>query len=133
MDDFQVRLEIPVEWRNIDTAFHVNNVVYIEWVESARVEYFMQLNDGKLMREDDISPIVAWQDCKYIRPVSFPDTVILGVKKSEILDDRMVLETRIFSKNDNRIVAISTQHIMAYNVKLKRKAALPLNWIYNEA
>jgi len=133
MDDFQVRLEVPVEWRNIDTAFHVNNVVYIEWVESARVEYFMQLNDGKLMREDDISPIVAWQDCKYIRPVSFPDTVILGVKKSEILDDRMVLETRIFSKNDNRIVAISTQHIMAYNVKLKRKAALPLNWIYNEA
>jgi len=133
MDDFQVRLEVPVEWRNIDTAFHVNNVVYIEWVESARVEYFMQLNDGKLMREDDISPIVAWQDCKYIRPVSFPDTVILGVKKSEILDDRMVLETRIFSKSDNRIVAISTQHIMAYNVKLKRKAALPLNWIYNEA
>jgi len=132
MDDFQVRLEIPVEWRNIDTGYHVNNVVYIKWVESARIEYIMQLNGGKLTREDDISPIVGWQDCKYIRPVSFPDTVILGVKKSKILDDRMVLETRIFSKNDDRLVAISQQHIMAYNVKLKQKASLPLDWIYNE-
>ncbi len=84
------------------------------------------------MTQDNISPIVAWQDCKYIRPVGFPDTVIVGVKKMEILDDRLVIETKIFSKNDNRLVAISKQHIVPYNTKTKQKAALPLNWIYNE-
>ena len=132
MEKFDVTLEIPVEWRNIDAAHHVNNVVYLQWVESARVTYFLQINEGQLTSPDDISPIVAWQDCKYIRPVSFPDTVIVGVKKQEILDDRIVLETKIFSQKDNRNVAISKQHIMPYNVKAKQKADIPLNWRYNE-
>ena len=132
MEKFDLTLEIPVEWRNIDAAHHVNNVVYLQWVESARVTYFLEINEGKLTSQDDISPIVAWQDCKYIRPVSFPDTVIVGVKKLEMLDDRMVIETRIFSQKDDRIVAISKQHIMPYNIKTKQKADLPLNWCYNE-
>jgi len=132
MENFSLSLEIPVEWRDIDAAHHVNNIVYLQWVESARVAFFLSLNNGLLVSQDNISPIVAWQDCKYIRPVSFPDTVIVGVKKIEVLEDRLAIETKIFSKNDNRLVAISKQHVMPYNTKIKQKAGLPLNWIYNE-
>lgn len=133
MEDFNLTLKIPVEWRDIDAAHHVNNVIYLQWAESARVAYLLQLNGGSLISQDNISPIVGWLDCKYIRPVSFPDTVIVGVKKEAILDDRMVLETRIFSHKDDRLVAISKQHIMAYNVKYKQKAEIPLSWRYDNS
>jgi len=132
VDKFEKTIEIPVQWGDMDSAQHVNNVIYLKWVESARVNLFFSLDGNRLINEENIGPIVAWQDCKYIRPVNYPDTVIVNTSTAEILDDRLILESKIFSKKHNHIVAISKQHIMAYDYKLKQKAPLPYNWIYNE-
>jgi len=133
VDKFEKTLEIPVQWGDMDSAQHVNNVVYLKWIESARVNLFYSINGNQLKNEENIGPIVAWQDCKYIRPVNYPDTVIVHTSISEILDDRIILEAKIFSKVNNHIVAVAKQHIMAYDYKLKQKAPLPYNWIYNES
>lgn len=132
LQDYPNVKSIDVQWGDMDSANHVNNVNYLRWVESARIAYFLQLNNGRLKNEDNVGPVVAWQDCKYIRPVTFPDTVLVGVKRTEILEDRIVLETKIFSKEQDRLVAISHQHIVSYDYKRKMKAPLPMNWVYNE-
>ena len=131
-DHYKIIKEIAVEWGDMDAARHVNNVIYLGWVESARISYFMDLNNGSLANEDNVGPVVAWQDCKYIRPVTYPDTVVIGIERKEIQEDRIVLETKIFSKKLNRLIAISNQHIVSYDFKRKMKAPLPLNWVYNE-
>lgn len=131
-EDFRISKEIGVEWGDLGAAQHVNNVKYLKWAESARIDYFMELNNGQLVNEDNVGPVVAWQDCKYIRPVYFPDVVFIGVKRTEIQEDRIVLETKIFSRDQNKLVAIAKQHIVSYDLKRKMKAPLPLNWIHNE-
>lgn len=131
LENYNIKKEIVVEWGDMDAAQHVNNVVYLRWAESIRIDYFLYLNDNMLYNEDNIGPVVAKQDCKYIRPVTFPDTVIIGVKRKEILEDRIVLETKIYSKAQKRIVAVSTQDIVSYDFKRKMKAPLPLNWVYD--
>lgn len=130
--DFRLYKDIKVEWGDLDAARHVNNVIYFKWTESIRVDYFMDLNNGKLVNEDDVGPVVAWQDCKYIKPINFPDTVMIGIKRSEVLDDRIVLETKIFSRNQKKLAAIMKQHIVSYDFKRRIKAPLPLNWVHNE-
>lgn len=132
LDGHRITKNIDVQWGDMDAAQHVNNVVYLRWVESARIAYFLDLNGGELSNEDNVGPVVAHQDCKYIRPVTFPDTVLVGVERKEIQDDRIVLETKIFSKSQNKLVAISTQQIVSYDFKRKMKAPLPLNWVYND-
>lgn len=132
LENYKIIKTIDVQWGDMDAAQHANNVTYLKWVESARVHYFIELNNGRLRNEDNIGPVVAWQDCKYIRPITFPDTVLLGMERKEIQDDRIVLETKIFSKAQNSLVAISNQHIVSYDFKRKMKAPLPLNWVYNE-
>lgn len=132
IEDFKIVKKINVEWGDMDAAQHVNNVQYFSWAESARVAYFLDLNNGKLVNEDNVGPVVAWIDCKYIRPVTFPDTVLIGIERKEILEDRIILETKIFSEAQNRLVAISNQHIVSYDFKRRMKAPLPLNWVYND-
>lgn len=132
VEDYKILKKIDVQWGDMDAARHVNNVVYLRWVESARIAYFLNLNNGRLANEDNVGPVVAWQDCKYIKPVTFPDTMLVGVERKEIQDDRIVLETKIFSKEQNKLVAISAQHIVSYDFKRKMKAPLPMNWVYNE-
>jgi len=132
MEDYKILKKIDVQWGDMDAAKHVNNVVYLRWVESARIAYFLDLNNGRLANEDNVGPVVAKQDCKYIRPVTFPDTMLVGVERKEIRDDRIILETKVFSEQQGNIVAISTQHIVSYDFKRRMKAPLPMNWVYNE-
>jgi len=132
LQDYPIVKSIDVQWGDMDSARHVNNIIYLRWVESARIAFFLDMNNGRLVNTDDVGPVVAWQDCKYIRPVTFPDTILLGVKRTEIQEDRIVLETKIFSKQQERLVAISNQHIVSYDFKRKMKAPLPLNWVYND-
>jgi len=119
---------IEVQWGDIDAAMHVNNVVYLKWVESARVDYLIKMNNGMLVNEEQIGAVIAWLDCKYIRPVTFPDQVRLETSKKEILTEKIVLETKIYSLKQDRLVAISRQEIVSYDFHRKCKVPLPINW-----
>ncbi|GGD72752.1 acyl-CoA thioesterase [Maribacter cobaltidurans] len=39
-------LELPVQWGDMDAAQHVNNTVYLRWMESARIEMFQKMSCG---------------------------------------------------------------------------------------
>jgi len=129
LKQFPITIEIPVQWGDMDAARHVNNLFYLRWGESARITYFEKMDlptsfSGK-------GPILGWQDCKYIFPMTFPDTAIIGVKTTEILDDKFIMECAVFSKRHNRIAAISSQSIVPYNYLEFKKIAIPNSWIEN--
>ncbi len=121
-------IEIPVQWGDMDAAQHVNNTVYLRWMESARLELFTKLNSGK-MEFAEIGPILAWQDCKYIFPVTYPDTVIIHLDVMTLKDDRIICVGKIYSKRHNKLAAISSNSTMAYDYRNKLKSAIPKTWI----
>ena len=107
-----VTLELPVQWGNMDAAKHVNNTVYLRWIESARIVMFEKMHGGDFEFKK-IVPILAWQDCKYIFPVTYPDQVIITLDVIELMEDRVLCEGKIYSKRHQRIVAISKSLLMA--------------------
>ncbi|MGI9553061.1 MAG: acyl-CoA thioesterase [Aurantibacter sp.] len=123
-----VNIEIPVQWGNMDAAQHVNNTVYLRWIESARIEMFRKLNGGTFKFEK-VVPILAWQDCKYIFPLTFPDTARIMFNVSLIKSDRIECEGKIFSKERDRLAAISKNVLMAYDMQDLKKLPLPQKWI----
>lgn len=122
-----ISLELPVQWGDMDAAQHVNNTVYLRWIESARIAMFLKVN-GETLAFKKIVPILAWQDCKYIFPVTYPDRVVIALDIIELLEDRVVFEAKIYSKTHNRIVAISKSIVMAYDMKNLKKHPFPEDW-----
>lgn len=122
-----VTLVLPVQWGNMDAAQHVNNTVYLRWMESARIEMFQKMHDGQLEFKK-IVPILAWQDCKYIFPVTYPDQVIITLDIIELMEDRVLCEGKIYSKKHNRITAISKSLLMAYDTEKLKKHPFPQAW-----
>ncbi len=128
LEPFKVIHKVVVEWGEMDAAQHVNNTVYLKWVESGRIAYFQKtkidmtsLEDEDGFKPSDSGIILGYVDCKYIFPVTFPDTVIIGVRISEIKEDRLVMESHLFSEKWGRIVAVSKQEVLPYNYKTKNK------------
>lgn len=123
-----IKIEIPVQWGNMDAAQHVNNTVYLRWIESARIEMFRKINDGKI-KFKKLVPILAWQDCKYIFPMTYPDTAIISLDVFAIKSDRIECEAKVHSSEHNRLAAISKTTLMAYDMEDLKKSALPKKWI----
>ena len=118
--------KIVVEWGEMDAAKHVNNTNYLKWFEAARVIYLeaMSRNDGfEILR--DLGLVVAKLECKYIFPVTFPDHVWIGVRVTDILADRFVMEAKMVSEQHQRVVAIASCQLVPFDFETHQKAAMP--------
>jgi acyl-CoA thioester hydrolase len=122
------KTEIDVQWGDMDAALHVNNVIYLRWGETARIGFYENLKIVDLDFEN-LGIILAWQDCKYIFPATYPDKVVLTYDIIEVLPDRLIGECRMYSIKHQRLLAISKSSVMAYSYKELKKVNIPENWI----
>ena len=113
LHDFAVVYSQQVEWGDMDTFGHVNNVVYYEYSQNARIYYNRQLN---LFNEQTFS-VMAASSCRYLKPVTYPDQLWIGVKVKKIGNSSLVHEYTYYSTVQKKIVAIG-ESVLVYLDKL---------------
>ncbi len=123
--NFPVLAEFPVQWGEMDAAGHVNNLIYLKWFEAARCDYFTALEQEVVFNEKGPGFILASQECKYLFPLRYPDTVVVGVKTGEMGQDRFNMHCRIWSKKHDRLVAIANAVIVTYDYHQQSKVSVP--------
>ena len=123
---YPVVIEIPVAWGEMDSLQHVNNIVYFRYFESARMAYFNKLDLWNFIKETGIGPILASTNCKFRIPLTYPDTVSVGTKVTEIKDDRFLMKYLIMSHTHGKVAAEGEGLIVSYNYRELAKATLPV-------
>lgn len=125
---YPVIVKIPAQWGDMDAAAHVNNLIYLRWSESGRIVYFEKMGMDTSFNSGDAGPILGWQDCKYIFPMTYPDTAVVGIRTIEVNDRFLLMETAIFSEKHQRIAAISQQKIVPYSYEKLKRIEMPEDW-----
>ncbi len=114
-----------VGWGDMDANRHVNNVVYFRYIEHARLRYFGELGFSKMQEETGIGPILAWADCRFRRPLSYPDTVSIGTTIRDVEADRFQMHSIVVSHALKEIAAEGKQRVVVFDYRNNRKAPLP--------
>ena len=122
---FPVVIEIPVAWGEMDAFQHVNNIVYLRYFESVRIAYFERLGFMDIMDQTGIGPILAETRCRYRKPLTYPDTLSVGARVSELGEDCFVIQHRVVSHKLGAVAAEGEGTLVAYNYREKHKSALP--------
>lgn len=125
LKDYSSILEIPVAWGEMDSFQHVNNVAYIRYLESARTNYFLELDYLDYMKEKGFGPILASISCKYKAPLTFPDTIYVGSKVYKMSDTTFWIKHEIFSKKLQKITTEGEGVIVSYDYNLNKKCPIP--------
>lgn len=125
LETYPVIIEIPIAWGEMDSLRHVNNIVYFRYFESARMAYFDKLDIWNYMDETGIGPILAATQCKFRVPLSYPDTVSVGTKVSQVEADRFLMEYLIVSHRHAQAAASGAGTIVSYDYRARKKVALP--------
>jgi acyl-CoA thioester hydrolase len=115
-----VAVEIPVAWGEMDAFQHVNNVVYLRWIETARMAYFerVRLMEGK--DEEGVAPILARATVEYLRPVTYPDRVRVDASVERIGNTSFVMRHRVWSEAQRAPVARGESVIVLYDYRAGR-------------
>ena len=123
--DFPVIFETPVAWGEMDSFGHVNNIVYFRYFESARLAYFERVGFLEAMRKSGVGPILASTQCRFRKPLTYPDRVRVGTSATDVQEDRFTMRYVVVSEALGRIAADGEGLIVAYDYRAKKKAALP--------
>jgi acyl-CoA thioester hydrolase len=105
LTEFPVIMELPVLWGDQDAFGHVNNLVYMKWAETCRVEYLRRIGMWTKLPPDGVAPILASISCSYRKPVTYPDTVKIGARVTNIGNSSMRMEHKIVSQAMDALVA----------------------------
>ncbi len=98
LSKYKHRIEIFVRYDDLDTMRHVNNKVYLSYLEEARINYFEQ-SSGFDKKTLDFKMVVARVDVSYRRPIEIGDKVELYTRCSRIGNKSVEFES-IFIKTN---------------------------------
>ncbi|WP_232702256.1 acyl-CoA thioesterase [Halobacterium wangiae] len=93
MSEFQYTTSVDVRYQDHDTMGHVNNAIYVTYMEEARTGY---LRDELGVAADDLSMVVAHLEVDFHRPVQYADEVEVAVSVTDVGESSftMVYEVR---------------------------------------
>jgi len=75
---FEVAVPIDVRWRDMDPLGHVNNAVYLTYLERGRVEYVRTMTKKELSARS-FRFIIARIEIDYVAPVTLNDSVVCRI------------------------------------------------------
>lgn len=123
--EFAVVVEWPVAWAEMDYFRHVNHARYFTYFESARIQYLDRIGFRELTEVQQTGPILASTQARYRRPVTYPDTVVVGARATEVGGDRFTHEYRLVSRAMGDVAAEGTALLVSYDYAAGRKTPLP--------
>lgn len=118
LKDYPVVHVQPVAWGEMDAFNHLNNVIYYRYAESARISY---MRAAKLtMHRSDLLTILASSSCQYLRPVTYPDTLLIGVRTKKLGNTSLILEYAFVSHSQRALVATGESVIVRTNEHMQK-------------
>ena len=126
MDGFKIVSEVPVRFSDTDALGHVNNSVYLSYLESARVDYLRELLGARKIEE--LGVIIARVEIDYKSPAFHHETMRVGCRVEEIGGSSIRMDYRVEDKATGRLVALAKSVLVAYDYALGRPMRVREDW-----
>ena len=123
--DFGPRHVSAVRFADTDAMGHVNNAVYLTYIESARVAWWAAVSGETIEREPGRAEglILAEADVAFRSPVFHGETVVVESRPTRIGRTSLGLEHRLTASRDGgpvRLVATCRSVIVRYDYETER-------------
>jgi acyl-CoA thioester hydrolase len=113
-----------VRFRDLDALGHVNNAVFLTYLESARIAFLLDL--GAATTLEDMSIIVARIEIDFRAPVGFGEEIEIGVQATRFGDKSFDLDYEL--SVGGRVVAEARSVLVGYDYAKGEAVTIPVEW-----
>lgn len=125
--DFPIKLNLRIDWSDLDYFRHVNNVAFFRYIQTSRVNYWDSIRLTKHHLDTGIGPLLASSKCEFRKPLFYPGEVTIEAGVDFIKNTSFGIHHRIF--NENNELAAEAQDIMVmFDFNRNEKILFPDNF-----
>ena len=110
--DYKQFSHIETRWNDNDSYGHVNNIVYYSYFDTAVNRHLIQQGVLDLSSSDAIGLVIE-SKCTYISPITFPDTVAVGLKVIHLGNSSVRYQIGLFC-NDSELASAVGEFVHVY-------------------
>ena len=114
--DFKFQHNIKTRWKDSDAFRHINNAVYLSYVEDARLELMRRWG----ITQDGKSVIVASAKIDYYKQVIHPTQLIIGQTVSRIGNKSFDITSIVFNEDTKESVCKSVITIVCFDFSVNK-------------
>ena len=123
--DYPVVTTIPLLWSDEDAFGHVNNLIYLRWCETARVEYMRRTGMWVDLPPTGAGLILASVKCDYKTQLTYPDTVDVGARVGTIGNSSLRMDHIVVSRNLGTVAAVVDSTLVWFDYASQKPARVP--------
>lgn len=117
------RFEIDVIWRDLDAAGHVNNAVYVTYLETARTACYLRMRGASGHEGLDI--ILARVAVDFRSAATLGDRLVVEITPARVGETSFGLTYAIREQKTGRLVCEAESVQVAYDYAKQTKKSLP--------
>lgn len=97
MNHFPIKLQLRIDWSEMDLFGHVNNVAYFKYIQASRVNYWEKTMLTSIFSENKTGPILLSTNCQFIIPLHYPGDIIVESRMEFIKNTSFGIHHRILN------------------------------------
>ena len=103
--DYKQFLHIETRWNDNDSYGHVNNIVYYSYFDTAVNRHLIQKGVLNLSISEVVGLVIE-SKCTYFSPITFPDTVAVGLKVIHLGNSSVRYQIGLFCNDSESASAV---------------------------
>ena len=115
-------ISVEVSFRDLDAMNHVNNAVYLTYMETARIKYLVELFGAQSLH--DLPVIMAEATCTFKSPAFFGERLTIGAGISRFGTKSFDMLYQVVA-GDGRLVALAKTVQVMYDYTAAQTVAVP--------
>lgn len=118
--------DIQMRFRDIDGMGHVNNAVYLSYIELARTQFYMHQANKRTL--DEIDFILAHVEIDFESQAIWGDPIQVAVWPSKIGTSSFTLSYEVRDTRSGRILARAKSVLVSYDYDTKKSKPIPADF-----
>jgi acyl-CoA thioester hydrolase len=123
--NFNFFTSVPTRWGDADMLGHINNVIFVRYIESGRLDYFDRVLGLKFKQPLGQGILVADMQVSYLSQAHHPINFEVATRVSRIGNTSFDVSANIYDENGTAVVA-SKAVCVWFDFALDQKQSVPL-------
>lgn len=124
---FRHHMPLQMRFNDIDMLGHLNNSVYLTFMDLAKTRYFQAVLGDKL-RWGEIGVVIVNINCDFCAPTFFDDTIEVETAVVAVGEKSLTLEQRVYSPDDERVRCRCRTIMSGFNTKTLTSEPISDEW-----
>ncbi len=125
--DYKLSLELRIDWGDLDMYEHVNNVSYMQYLQSGRVNFWEASGIHEFYRNSNQGTMLVSTKCDFKKSLVYPGKAIVKTKLDFIGNKSFGLKHIILNENGD-ICAEGTDVVVCFDFEKNETFRVP-DWM----